>query len=252
MRYLRHCIWVLAGLLIVAALTVRLESVPPPWWDEGWTLSVARNWEEIGHYGRLLVGQPVPRGIDAAFHVTGAVALSFWLFGCRYCSGANGRSRYHDSDSGFNVPSGSAHLQSIHCFRLSVRDDAIARVYRPFSTLHRQTSFGRNACNVFSTCRLYSHAVSAAAPLMGAALAALFWAFALITKLQVLPFWTCSLMVPSLLALYRRDWKSLLSWVIAFLGSLAGSHILFCYRNTSYRPNPVWPNRSEVCMRSLR
>src|SRR5258706_8817372 len=71
----------LAGLLIFAALNVRLESVPPLWWDEGWTLSVARNWAEIGHYGRLLAGQPVPRGIDAAFHVTGAVALSFSLFG---------------------------------------------------------------------------------------------------------------------------------------------------------------------------
>ena len=45
-------------------------------------------------------------------------------------------------------------------------------------------------------------------PLWALALAVLFWAFALITKLQVLPFWTCSLIVPSLLAVYRRDWKS--------------------------------------------
>jgi len=63
-------------------------------------------------------------------------------------------------------------------------------------------------------------------PVGALALAVLLWAFALITKLQVLPFWTCSLMVPSLLALYRRDWKSLLSWMITLLGSLAGSHIL--------------------------
>ena len=168
MRYLRHCIWVLAGLLIVAALTVRLESVPPPWWDEGWTLSVAG----IGRRSGTMVAcwwttcaKRHRRGISRYRGRRPSLA-----FRRRYCSGANGRSRYHDSDSGFNVPSGPAHLQSIHCFRLSVRDDAIARVYRPFSTLHRQTSFGRNACNVFSTCRLYSYAICAAPPHMGAVL----------------------------------------------------------------------------------
>jgi hypothetical protein len=59
----------------------RLDAVPPVWWDEGWTLSVARNWVERGHYGRLLNGQPVAMGLEAAFPVTAAVALSFRLFG---------------------------------------------------------------------------------------------------------------------------------------------------------------------------
>src|SRR5690242_15083172 len=68
-------------LVILGLLTVHLESVPPVWWDEGWTLTVARNWVEHGHYGRLLLGKPIPAGINAAFHVTAAVALSFWLFG---------------------------------------------------------------------------------------------------------------------------------------------------------------------------
>ena len=61
------------------------------------------------------------------------------------------------------------------------------------------------------------------------ALAVLFWAFALITKLQVLPFWMCSLAVPSLVAVYRRDWKSFSFWVITLVGSLAGSHILMVF-----------------------
>src|SRR5690349_1051953 len=50
-------------------------------WDEGWTLSVARNWVERGHYGRLLDGQLAPPGLEAAFPVTAPVALSFELFG---------------------------------------------------------------------------------------------------------------------------------------------------------------------------
>ena len=63
-------------------------------------------------------------------------------------------------------------------------------------------------------------------PVWALSLAVLFWAFALITKLQVLPFWMCSLTVPSLVALYRRDWKSFSSWVIALVGSFAGYRIL--------------------------
>ncbi|KPV48496.1 hypothetical protein SE17_37750, partial [Kouleothrix aurantiaca] len=51
------------------------------WWDEGWTLSVARTWAERGFYGRVLEGQLAPPGLEAAMSVTGPVALSFRLFG---------------------------------------------------------------------------------------------------------------------------------------------------------------------------
>ena len=50
-------------------------SGPPPWWDEGWTLSVARNWVERGHYGRLLDGQIAPNGLEASFWVTAPVRI---------------------------------------------------------------------------------------------------------------------------------------------------------------------------------
>ena len=49
---------------------------PMVWWDEGWTLSVARTWVERGHYGRLLDGQFAPPGLEAAFTVTGPIALN--------------------------------------------------------------------------------------------------------------------------------------------------------------------------------
>ncbi len=42
----------LLSIAIVAGL-LRLVAVPPLWWDEGWTLTVARNWVESGHYGLL-------------------------------------------------------------------------------------------------------------------------------------------------------------------------------------------------------
>ncbi|MBO9335483.1 MAG: hypothetical protein J7455_12265 [Roseiflexus sp.] len=54
---------------------------PEFWWDEGWTLSVASNVVERGHYGRLLDGQPAPGGLEASPVVTLPVALSFQILG---------------------------------------------------------------------------------------------------------------------------------------------------------------------------
>ena len=67
---------------VIAIGTVyHVESVPPIWWDEGWTFTVARNWVELGHYGRLENGEFVSHGLEAGFPVTASVALSFRLFG---------------------------------------------------------------------------------------------------------------------------------------------------------------------------
>jgi len=226
MRYLRHCIWILAGLLIVAALTVRLESVPPPWWDEGWTLSVARNWAEIGHYGRLLVGQPVPRGIDAAFHVTGAVALSFWLFGVGIVQArlvevvitvATLVLMYHLVRRIYNR---SIALGSLFVMTLLPAYIDLFPLYIGRQVLGEMPAMFFLLAGYIAMLSVPRH------PVWALALAVLFWAFALITKLQVLPFWMCSLTVPSLVALYRRDWKSFSSWVVVLFGSFAGSRVL--------------------------
>lgn len=52
-----------------------------PWWDEGWTLSVARTLVERGAYARLLHGNLAPYGLEAAIPYTELVALSMRLFG---------------------------------------------------------------------------------------------------------------------------------------------------------------------------
>ena len=146
------------------------ESVPPPWWDEGWTLSVARNWAESGHYGRLSLGQPVPAGIIEAVHITGGVGLSFWLFGVGIVQArlvevvitvATLVLMYHLVRRIYNrsIALGSLFVMTL----LSAYIDL-------FPTLHRQTSFGRNACNVFPVCGLHSYVISAAAPSVGAVL----------------------------------------------------------------------------------
>jgi 4-amino-4-deoxy-L-arabinose transferase-like glycosyltransferase len=72
---------ILISMVILFLATIRLESVPPLWWDEGWTLSIARNWYETGNYNRLLAGHLAPRGLEAAPVVTGSIYLAFQLFG---------------------------------------------------------------------------------------------------------------------------------------------------------------------------
>lgn len=58
-----------------------LDRTPPPWWDEGWTLTVARTWVEQGTYARLLDGELAPPGLESAFPTAWLAALSMRVFG---------------------------------------------------------------------------------------------------------------------------------------------------------------------------
>src|SRR5258706_4375836 len=81
MKYLRLSAPAFAGLLLLVALTINLDRAPAMLWDEGWTVLVARNWVELGHYGKLSLGEKAPAGLQAAFPVTGFVALAFKCLG---------------------------------------------------------------------------------------------------------------------------------------------------------------------------
>jgi hypothetical protein len=70
----------LSALLLLLAGLWRLDDVPS-WWDEGWTLTVARTWVERGFYGRLRAGELAPAGLQADFSVTAPAALGMRLFG---------------------------------------------------------------------------------------------------------------------------------------------------------------------------
>lgn len=70
-------------ILFIFALTLYdLGHQPLPWFDEGWVLSLARNWVVMGHYGHLLQGKPVASTIlNVGFPVIVPIALSFRVFG---------------------------------------------------------------------------------------------------------------------------------------------------------------------------
>ena len=69
-----------AGLLLLFPGLLRLDA-PALWWDEGWTLTVARQLAERDLYGRLLLGEPSSAGLNASYPVTAAVAAIFNVLG---------------------------------------------------------------------------------------------------------------------------------------------------------------------------
>ena len=72
----------LVMVLFLTMLLYRPAEIPPLWFDEGWPLTIARNWVETGQYARFLMGNPVSGGsMVKPFSVTGPIALSFSLFG---------------------------------------------------------------------------------------------------------------------------------------------------------------------------
>lgn len=74
---------VLALMLVAAVLlALRLTDMPPPWFDEGWVLSVARNWAVIDHYGQLRNGEPIVGNLPSVgIPAIASIALSFRAFG---------------------------------------------------------------------------------------------------------------------------------------------------------------------------
>ncbi len=205
---------------------VQISSAPPLWWDEGWTLSVARNWVELGHYGRLLNGDLAPPGLNAAFPVTASIAFAFRLLGV-------GIWQARLVSVVFTL--GTLMLLSYLASRLYDRTIAIATL----------------AALLFMSANLYLHPALVgrqvlAEPMMlfflisGYAcflltcnrsrwilpLAIVFWGVGLKSKAQPLPFWIVSLTVPLLLALYQRRWKLTLQLSISLLGSLFTSQTL--------------------------
>jgi hypothetical protein len=183
-------------------------------------MSVARNWVVLGNYGRLLDGQPAARGLEAAFPVTAAVALSFRLFGIGVVQ---------------------ARLVAV-IFTLI----ALALLYELARSFYNQsiaiaTLFvvllmsgaveinpliaGRQVLGeVPALCFLlagYVCFILAEKRFLSLMAAICFWSIALFTKLQVLPFWAVAMLLPTALVLLRKQWRSARMFSIGLIGTTA-------------------------------
>jgi hypothetical protein len=222
--------WATLGLAVILlfALLFRLDSVPPLWWDEGWTLSVARNWVELGHYGRLLDGQDAPRGLEAGFPVTASIAFSFAVFGVGVYQArligvaftiAALVSLYLLTRSFYNrsIAIGTLGVLILMCGHVDINPLIMGR-----QVLGEIPSMSFLLAGYLSFLRADNR------PFVAMPLTICLWSMALLTKAQVQPFWAASLLLPLALVLYRRQWR--FAGLIA--SSLVGSVVLYlCFQH---------------------
>lgn len=238
--------------LLVSACAMglfELAVTPPVWWDEGWTLCVARQWVETGHYGCLLNGEPAPPILAGHFPVVASIAAGFRLLGVGvwqarfvellYALGALGCLYYLTS-------------------KLFSRDVALGTLaillFIPGNWGMHPLIIGRQVLGEMpmlcfflagSVCLLL---VDRHPVWWGGALGC--WGVALMSKVQIRPFFTLALLMSSLLAALRGERRiaGLLtgsaagSWVVMY--GLNGLRSLALEGHTL--PNPPMPGLLQV------
>jgi hypothetical protein len=192
--------------LIVAGLW-QLDR-PPSWWDEGWTLSVARNAAQGGFYGRMLLGQPGPPGLEAAPAVVLPVAATFEVLGVGLWQGRI-----------FGVLCAAGAVAALFALAARLYDQraawgAIGGVL--LLSMHPQLNpliqgrqvLGELPMLLWLLCGYLCLLAALHRQALWLAAAALLWAVALNTKTQALPFWGVSLVAAVGVALLLRRWRA--------------------------------------------
>ena len=216
---------VLFVLFILASGLIQLDRMPPLWWDEGWTLVVARNWAIDGFFGRYLAGAPDSPGLSGGFPVVAPVAVSFRLLGVGVWQGR---------------------LPGVLCLWV-----AFALLYFLAVRLYGRTvAIGAVVVTLLMSVGPWLHPLIIGRQVLGEAPtvfyllagytclwgalrrrawlvlpAVFFFAIAIRVKAQVPPFWMASMLLPFAVAVYRRWERPLILLVIA----IAGTHFTANY-----------------------
>jgi len=204
---------------IALTLLVDLEHTPPLWWDEGWTLSVARNWVEMGHYGRLRDGQLYTAGLSGHFPVVALVALSFKLFGIGAWQGRL---------PGALLTLGALGFLFFLAFRLYNRRIAYGALF-----LVLLANSGKPLHPIFMGRQVMGELPALFFLLAGVTFflwslsksgwwvlpAMFFWGIAIRLKAQEPYFWFISLIIPLIASLLKRWWKESLLLGTTLVGS---------------------------------
>ena len=226
--------WIFVGLFfaafILAAGLVNLQRAPL-WWDEGWTLLVARNWVELGHYGRILNGELDSAGMAGHFPVVASVALSFKLLGVGVWQGRL---------PGLLYTFGAFILMFFLADRLYNRKVARLTIFvlvflYPLAQTNPILS-GRQVLGdmpvVFFLLAGYACFLFAWRwPLVAVPLSTCFWGVAIETKAQTLPFWLLAMIVPLVVVVVQRRWKSGSFLLISLIGSWYFSRLIGLFQN---------------------
>ena len=202
---MRKAVLPLLLAILLLSLTYRLGEIPPFWFDEGWVMSVARNWAELGRYVSLVDGRPIPPSmLNVGFPAVAPIAISFRLFGVGI---------WHGRLPCVLFAIGSLCLLYHLAVRLYNRPVALGTMFVAVF-MSAQLEFhpffvGRQALGempaVFLLLAGYDTFLSwRRCPLLLLPLSSLFWGLAATTKMQALPFLVIGLAAPIIVALTRQ------------------------------------------------
>lgn len=193
-RWLPTIILTALFLLISFLLIYKLDKWPSLWWDEGWTLDAARNWITQGHLGHYLDGGPVPPRIPLRFPIVIPVAISMKLFGVGTWQGRLPGVIFtllslgligHLASTIFTRKTGVATLIIIFCFSVFI--------YHPLN-LGRQVMAEMPMMFYLLGGFFFIWLALSKSPIWGVG-AALLFGVGIHAKLQVPPFWLCSIII---------------------------------------------------------
>ena len=214
----------LVGILVVAFW--RLDLAPPLSWDEGWTLTLARTWVEQGHYGLLLDGQLRAPGLNAAFPVTAPVALSLKILGVGAWQGRL---------PGVLFTLAAMALMYWLANRLYNRTVARAALFvlllmAPNVEVHPlmlgRVALAEGPALFYLLAGYAAFLLAWRRPRRFMPLTVLAWAIAVMTKVQVAPFFAASLLIPLGVAVLARQRRPALLLAVGLAGSLALAQLL--------------------------
>jgi 4-amino-4-deoxy-L-arabinose transferase-like glycosyltransferase len=214
--------FIVFGSLVLISISIflyHLSSFPPPAiWDEGWTLSVAKNLAQDGFYGHYKSGEPQPPELSASYTVVIPVALSFKGFGVGILQA--------------RLPIALFALGTLcllfflGCGLANSWVGWGAVFVALFVAPHPDANpiyYGRQVLAempmLFFLLLGYKFILQVKRSWMWALVAALSWGIALQTKAQLLPFLVIALAFPLFIALYRRQWKLAALFALGMGGS---------------------------------
>jgi hypothetical protein len=205
--------------ILVLLGSLSLENFPGLWSDEGWTLCVARTWVERGQYGCLLNGEPASAAWAAHPPIVASVALSFKLFGVGIWQG-------RIVGIGFTI--GAFWLLWSLTEKMYSRQHAwgalLVALLLPLRWQLHPWLLGRQVVGempmLFYLLAGYLCFFLALQKSWLLLLAAdVVWGIALMSKMQVEPFWAVSLAIPLIVTLVRRQWRFATFLTLGLLGS---------------------------------
>jgi 4-amino-4-deoxy-L-arabinose transferase-like glycosyltransferase len=219
---------ILVALVIFVAIQLpyRLAQFPSFWWDEGNVASVARNWVDLGHYGRLFMGRPLPANLDTisvGFPAVAPIALSFRLLGVGV---------WQARLPGVLFTAGALAALWLLARRLYDRSVAtvalVAALLLPVMPDMHPVILGRQALGEMPAVfylligQLFLQRAWGR-PRRFLPLAIVFWGLSLQTKPQVLPFLTAALLLPLAILLWKRRLPEARILGLGLLGALVTS-----------------------------